>query len=698
VLERITNQMSSRVSLQTLARTNSALFETQQQISTGRVLRHTSDNVAKAATVGVLDDRLLRSVQLMRNYQHAGSALGEVDSTLDAAHDIALEAKSLASSQLAVTSSAGERASQARVVDGLLQGLFTIANRQGVAGYVLGGSTPSRTPVSSLFGAYRATGSSGGLTTDLDAANSIPITLGASNPIISGEARAIGTVDLRPRLSAQTRLRDVAGALGGGLRGADGQPSTATPLGSVKFSFAGGPLERIDFAGSDTVEDVRVRVEASLRSYEQRNNVTILDPGGVTVGDDGLLIDIAGTGASPALEFFNIGTGTTAADLGLTASTPIQFTPASSVAGGLSPRLTWQTPVADLRGTTGPLGSIRLGNAGRSAEINLSNAVTLGDVKNIIAGANLGARVELNAAGDGIDIVNELSAASSASLWVGEVAGSGSGNAGDTATRLGIRTLSPQTRLESFNFGRGVSIVNNVIDPTTNEIRRSLNVDFEVIAGDSTGSPLSIDLRPQDTVTVQTLLARMNTELADGLAAAGLPAGSITAGLAADGNGITLTQSAGFSGPLTVRARNNSLAAEQLGLLGGTYDGSSLTLTSQDRSRVRNESLFTALADLRESLAGNSPTGIALAGELVESVMSDLAELRGVVGGHAQRVESASSRESDRAVLDETVRSQLRDVDYTEAATRFSLLQTQLEAGLRTTASLSQRSLLDYLG
>jgi len=82
----------------------------------------------------------------------------------------------------------------------------------------------------------------------------------------------------------------------------------------------------------------------------------------------------------------------------------------------------------------------------------------------------------------------------------------------------------------------------------------------------------------------------------------------------------------------------------------------------------------------------------------VEASIDRIAETRGVVGGHGQRVDAATQRETDRSQLDETIRSQLRDVDFTEAASRFSLLQTQLEAGLRTTAMASQRSLLDFLG
>ena len=72
-------------------------------------------------------------------------------------------------------------------------------------------------------------------------------------------------------------------------------------------------------------------------------------------------------------------------------------------------------------------------------------------------------------------------------------------------------------------------------------------------------------------------------------------------------------------------------------------------------------------------------------------------ETRGMVGGFAQRVEGAITRETDRSVLDESTRSQLRDVDFTEAATRFSMLQTQLQASLRTTALTQQLSILDFL-
>jgi flagellin-like hook-associated protein FlgL len=44
------------------------------------------------------------------------------------------------------------------------------------------------------------------------------------------------------------------------------------------------------------------------------------------------------------------------------------------------------------------------------------------------------------------------------------------------------------------------------------------------------------------------------------------------------------------------------------------------------------------------------------------------------------------------------LRSQIQDLDYTEAAIRFSMLQQQLQAGLTTASRLANLSLLDFLG
>ena len=52
----------------------------------------------------------------------------------------------------------------------------------------------------------------------------------------------------------------------------------------------------------------------------------------------------------------------------------------------------------------------------------------------------------------------------------------------------------------------------------------------------------------------------------------------------------------------------------------------------------------------------------------------------------------------DQELLDLKIRSELRDLDYTEAAVRLNMLQIQLQAGLQVTAQSFGRTLLDFLG
>jgi flagellar hook-associated protein 3 FlgL len=74
------------------------------------------------------------------------------------------------------------------------------------------------------------------------------------------------------------------------------------------------------------------------------------------------------------------------------------------------------------------------------------------------------------------------------------------------------------------------------------------------------------------------------------------------------------------------------------------------------------------------------------------------AQARAIVGGRANRVEVAAQREEDRQLQTISVRSQLRDLDYTEASIRYTLLQTQLQAGLTTAGQSQSMSLINFLG
>jgi flagellar hook-associated protein 3 FlgL len=149
---------------------------------------------------------------------------------------------------------------------------------------------------------------------------------------------------------------------------------------------------------------------------------------------------------------------------------------------------------------------------------------------------------------------------------------------------------------------------------------------------------------------------------------------------------------------VSVAKLNNSPAAQDLGLLNGSYDTVSATFIAQDRAAVRVENVFTALLDLRDALRADDSNGITVAGEALTGSVDRLAATRALVGVYANRVERSTQRQEDLKVLDEKVRSQVQDLDFADASIRFNLLRTQLQAAMASGVQTQNLSLLDFLG
>ena len=399
-------------------------------------------------------------------------------------------------------------------------------------------------------------------------------------------------------------------------------------------------------------------------------------------------------GASPELLFADVGTGTTAMDLGLADDAGMAFNPAFDAGLTLAPRLTWTTPVSALRGLDGVnLGQIRLKGQGVSRLVDLDGVESLQDIRNRIEASGLGVRVEINADGNGLNVYSEVAASSGAALSIEEVAG----NDG-TASALGIRSFDSTTRLADLNDGRGVRIISGSINPDTGDPDPTLDIDFTITLGN--GVELDINFDPEDAVTVETILDAINTQANTQLAALSLPTGLFSASLATDGNGIVLSQdgsASGMTGNLAIEPRNNSQAAWDLGLMDASMSTDGSTLSGADRAKVRPDNVFSWLLDLRTALEDDDVSGIAIAGEHLGAAIDALAETRALVGGYANRVNQETTALEDRNVLDESLLSQLQDADFAQAASRLALLQTQLQAGMQTTSILSSLSLLNFL-
>ena len=404
-----------------------------------------------------------------------------------------------------------------------------------------------------------------------------------------------------------------------------------------------GTSVQVDLSTAVDMDDVLAALEAAA-------------PGVFSLGSRGLVVDAP---ADPTVRISEFTDATTAADLGLLGA---WTGPGPQIAADLDPRLTERTTVASL-GLS--LGTLRLENIGQVHDLDLSSAQTIGDVMRMIEDLDIGIRVEIADTGDRLDVHNEVSGSS---MSIGEVAG------GSTATALGIRSMDHSTSLSVFNQGAGVDILEGLSD-----LRISL--------GD--GVAFEVDLEGCTDVgdVIDAIDAAARLSLGD--------PPPLTVRLAETGNGIELVDATTGGNRLRVESVNGSLAAEQLGLL-GSVDGS--VLRGEDRARVEVESVFTHLSDLRTALLEGDDAAIS---RLVERIQEDIdraASARARAGHRSRMVADAVNRFESRNITDESLRSQLRDVDYTDASMRFASLQQQLQASLATTARISSLSLLEFLG
>jgi flagellin-like hook-associated protein FlgL len=266
-------------------------------------------------------------------------------------------------------------------------------------------------------------------------------------------------------------------------------------------------------------------------------------------------------------------------------------------------------------------------------------------------------------------------------MSIGEVSG------GTTATELGVRSFTGTTLISDLNDGRGVQIKTGGVDPISGLPDPALDQDFRITLRDGT----SFDVDLENLHTIQDVLDQINAAAAG--AGVAVP-GTFEAALAADGNGIELTDASVGAGATTVASLNGSFAAQDLGILASSSTG---TLTGEDRAMVAVDSVFSHLIALRDALLADDELGIVHAGEKFEADVARLAEARADVGVRARRVTDAVTREEDLKLQDVGLKSKVQDLDYTEAAVRFAQLQQQLQAGLTTASRASALSLLDYL-
>jgi len=660
-LTRVSTHLSSQLLLGSITKSNKEMLDLQLQMASGKKVNAPSDNLIASSGITVLEQMMERRDQVIRNLQHGEMMLNNVDAGLADATSIMQEAKSIGLSMIGTQADPESAKASATVIDSMLDQMVSIANREYLGMHFFGGVKTGSPPIKELFGGLKYDGVGKGLLTDFGANQSIPITVSGVDAFGAMSARVEGAQDLDPAMLGSTRLNDLNGARNLGVT-----PGTI----EVTIDDGGGSptTVAVDLTDAFSVQDVVQALQQAIETVEPNVDVRI-DPAS---GDRFEIIPDTGV----TVTVFEPGAPGMAEDLGIART----FTDSDTLGEDVDPKLTDMTPMAALSTVPPALGMIRLTNGEQVRELDLAGAETIGDIKSLVEGLGIGVRVEINEGGDRLNFVNELSGKH---MSISEISG------GTTATQLGVRSLDGTTKLSEFNDGLGVSILSGQINPQTGQPDPAMDRDFRVTLKD--GQTFDVDLA--GATTVQDVLDAMDAAAAD--AGINVPA-EFQAGLAADGNGITLTDgTAGAPGALTtVTALNGSSAAKDLGILGET-DGA--TLTGDDRATVAVDSVFSHLIALRDALNANDQTGISLATSKLDADIDRLTLVRGEVGARSQRIVKTMHREEDRQLQDTSFKSEMQDLDFTEAALRFSMLQTQLQAGFQTASIMNSFTLLDFL-
>ncbi|NLE56715.1 MAG: hypothetical protein GX616_00025, partial [Planctomycetes bacterium] len=297
-----------------------------------------------------------------------------------------------------------------------------------------------------------------------------------------------------------------------------------------------------------------------------------------------------------------------------------------------------------------------------NATIDLSTAVTIQDVLNAINSADVKVKAQINEDGTGIDVMNLVSGLE---MRIGE-----SGDGTGTAEVLGIRSMYANTPLSQLNNGRGVEF-------------RADHDDLLINTKD--GNSFTVDL--DGCLTVQDVLDRIN-------AAAG---GTVTASLALTGNGIRLVDNTAGGGNFSVSRADLSPAIDGLGLEKSTAGNE---IVGDDVNGIEPDSVFSALIELHQALVSGGPEAeqrITRAGARIREFIDHSTRVQGKVGARSQAMRTRLELTEDAVVATQTLLSEVKDLDYTEAITRFQQAQTVLQANLMTGARLMQLSLMNYI-
>ena len=738
----------------------SSLLRLQTQLSTGQRIQNPSEDAPAALRATALQSLLERKTQVQTNLSVSQSYLGVTDSAVSQVANLMTQARGIALASVGSTGGASAKETAALQIDQILRQMVDIGNQQFRGRYLFAGGDTTQRPFDLLAGsvAYRGDAETIMSYSDIDVLFETNVHGDSMFGAISSAVQA--GVDLNPRLTANTRLRDLHG--GKGIL-----PGSLT----LSNGTVGGV---VDISRAETLGDVAALLEGGLPNLR------------VTISATGLDLELTSPGDLTVKE---VSGGTTAHELGIFRE--LGAGPGPFAGGDLDPRLTKTTSLDDILGVRA---SARLNLPGNNNDLLFEaaqrgpalNGVTISFVHG--GAGTAGSEVAVYDASNPlnktltitiesgvttaqqvIDAVN-TQGTFSAQLNLGDEANDGTGVVPSTAVEpLATAATAGGAGIE-FDQAAGIQIVNGgqtfTIDldaaETVEDLLNRLNgagasvlaeinadgtginvhsrlngTDFSIGEnGGATATQLGLrsftaatrlddlnhgagvrtipgddfQIRRRDGVVMGIDVSSAQT-IGDVIAAINAdaeqdanPAKRVTARLAQFGNGIELVTS-DPAATATFAVLAQGATAEDLGLvpLGTSQSavavssGGTDTLTGRDVRPFEGSGVFHALVRLRDAFRGEDLTEIERSVGLLDASFTDLNFARAELGARMQTLDVLNNRLQDEDVDLRGALSKEIDVDLIQAISDLTARQATFEASLNLTAKTAQLTLLDFL-
>jgi flagellar hook-associated protein 3 FlgL len=318
-------------------------------------------------------------------------------------------------------------------------------------------------------------------------------------------------------------------------------------------------------------------------------------------------------------------------------------------------------------------------NDGAEIPIDLGDAKTVGDVLDAINNSpdNAGrVTARLAVYGGGIELVDDNPAAGGAlavklapSCWAAEQLG---------LVPVGEDQSAPPTPAEPPVAVAALTAPNTDLTFTANQAGTALGGvqiqfagtavgDQATVSYDEATRTLTIGIDPTAT-RAETVVAAVNAE------------GTFAAALNTD------------RGP-----NDGQGVITDVGVVATASPGAPEILTGRDVNPEETHGVFNSLIRLKQALAENDPLEVQRSLELLDEDIDRVNFGRAEIGARQQSLDAVQARLDNEHIELKAALSQEIDVDFAKVISDLTARQFSLQASLRTTASLLQQTLLNYL-